>query len=431
MFSGLQIIMSKRNENRLGYKKTKVGWIPEEWDIVKMGSQIKLISGQHINAIDYNFEGIGLPYLTGPANYQNGKIQASKFVQVPKVVCKNGDILITCKGSGTGILVIADNAYCISRQIMAIRPKNLNIYFTFSFLKKHQEHFKQKATGLIPGISRSDILSFFISTPPLLEQKKIAEIFSTWDQAIEQVIKLIDAKQKIKKGLMQQLLTGKRRFKELNHETHEKKKGELPKGWKEKKLKNIADIFFSGVDKKSRDGQQKVYLCNYMDVYNNDYITKDINFMQATASDAEIEKFTLKIGDVIITKDSETPDDIGVPAVVKDRLENVVCGYHLALIRKNSEMVDSVFLAKQIAHERVANQLSRLANGATRFGLTTSSINNIKIWLADIKQQRRIAAVLSTSDKEIELLKKKMEKLKEQKKGLMQKLLTGEIRVKV
>lgn len=204
----------------------------------------------------------------------------------------------------------------------------------------------------------------------------------------------------------------------------------MPEGWEEKKLKSIADIFFSGVDKKSRDDQQKVRLCNYMDVYNNDYITKDINFMQATASDAEIEKFTLKVGDVIITKDSETPDDIGVPSVVKDRLENVICGYHLALIRKKSEMVDPVFLAKQIAHERVANQLSRLATGATRFGLTTSSISNITIWLADIKEQRRIASVLSACDKEIELLHKKETALREQKKGLMQKLLTGEVRVK-
>lgn len=198
-----------------------------------------------------------------------------------------------------------------------------------------------------------------------------------------------------------------------------------------KKLKSIADIFFSGVDKKSRAGQKKVRLCNYMDVYNNDYINKDINFMRATASDTEIEKFALKVGDVIITKDSETPDDIGVPSVVIEKLYNVVCGYHLALIRPNCKMIDSIFLAKQIGHERVVNQFSRLANGVTRFGLSTSAVKEVRIWLPKLEEQRRIASVLLALDKEIELLEKQVQSIKEQKKGLMQKLLTGEVRVRI
>jgi type I restriction enzyme S subunit len=153
-----------------------------------------------------------------------------------------------------------------------------------------------------------------------------------------------------------------------------------------------------------------------------------MDFMWATASDAEIEKFSLDIGDIMITKDSETPDDIGVPSVVTKKLDNVVCGYHLALIKPNREKIDPIYLAKQLGHERVANQFSRLANGATRFGLTTSSVKGVRLWLLKIEEQRRIAAILSACDREIELFKKKQEKLKEQKKGLMQKLLTGEIR---
>ena len=89
-----------------------------------------------------------------------------------------------------------------------------------------------------------------------------------------------------------------------------------PPGWKEVPLTSVADIRFSGVDKVSRSGETPVRLCNYIDVYDNDYITAGMNFMRATATCAEIERFGLQIGDVIITKDSETPDDIGVPAVV-------------------------------------------------------------------------------------------------------------------
>jgi len=167
-----------------------------------------------------------------------------------------------------------------------------------------------------------------------------------------------------------------------------------------------------------------------IDVYNNNYITADMDFMWATASDAEIEKFSLNIDDIIITKDSETPDDIGVPSVVTEKLDNVVCGYHLALIKPDLKKTDPIFLTKQIEYEQVANQFSRLANGATRFGLTTAAVKGVRLWLPELEEQIRIAAVLSTCDWEIELLKKKQEKLKEQKKGLMQKLLTGEVRVK-
>ena len=97
--------------------------------------------------------------------------------------------------------------------------------------------------------------------------------------------------------------------------------------WSTYKLKDIADVRVSNVDKKTSNAETPVKLCNYMDVYLNDYVTKSIEFMAASASKSEIERFHLQAGDVIITKDSETPDDIGVPAVVTDSIDGLVCGY--------------------------------------------------------------------------------------------------------
>ena len=101
--------------------------------------------------------------------------------------------------------------------------------------------------------------------------------------------------------------------------------------WQVFNLDELADIRVSNVDKKSLPGETSVRLCNYMDVYSNDYITKDLEFMEATASVAECEKFKVELGDVLITKDSETPDDIGIPSVTLDEMDNFVCGYHLAV----------------------------------------------------------------------------------------------------
>jgi hypothetical protein len=98
-------------------------------------------------------------------------------------------------------------------------------------------------------------------------------------------------------------------------------------------LSEVCEVRVSNVDKKSEPGELPVRLCNYTDVYKNDYITDDLEFMRATASRAEIAKFGLHVGDVIITKDSETPDDIGIPALVDSTSSDLLCGYHLAMIR--------------------------------------------------------------------------------------------------
>ena len=109
--------------------------------------------------------------------------------------------------------------------------------------------------------------------------------------------------------------------------------GRIPKHWDVSRLRTIATVTLSGVDKKRSDGEQHVRLCNYVDVYKNDFITDEIDFMAATASQSEISRLALQREDVLITKDSETWADIAVPAYVPETLPGVVCGYHLALIR--------------------------------------------------------------------------------------------------
>ena len=101
----------------------------------------------------------------------------------------------------------------------------------------------------------------------------------------------------------------------------------------------MVELRTSNVDKKSEDGEKAVRLCNYVDVYKNDKITMSLDFMEATATEAQIERFALQVGDIVITKDSETPDDIGVPALITETAPDLVCGYHLAILRPNAEEI--------------------------------------------------------------------------------------------
>ena len=152
--------------------------------------------------------------------------------------------------------------------------------------------------------------------------------------------------------------------------------GRIPKDWGLSKLSNIAQIIVSNVDKKVEENEAPVLLCNYMDVYQNEYITSNLEFMRGSASEAEINKFSLRRGDVLITKDSETAEDIASAAFVTDEIRNLICGYHLAILRPDIERMDSNFFAKTLQHDRVHNQFVTKANGVTRYGLTLSVINS-------------------------------------------------------
>ncbi len=199
---------------------------------------------------------------------------------------------------------------------------------------------------------------------------------------------------------------------------------QLAAGWREINLASVADIRFSNVDKKSESGERPVRLCNYTDVYNNDYVTADMDFMRATASRTEIEKFGLLEGDVVVTKDSETPDDIGIPTVIDSTAPDLVCGYHLALIRPSQGEIDPTFLAKQLGHWRIARYFGRQANGTTRYGLSTGAIANVPLHLPSIEEQRTAGRTVRSLDTAIAKTEAVVAKLKCVRAGLFQDLLT-------
>ena len=194
--------------------------------------------------------------------------------------------------------------------------------------------------------------------------------------------------------------------------------------WSICKLSDVADVRVSNVDKKTSNAETPVKLCNYMDVYTNDYVTGSIDFMAASASKSEIDRFGLQPGDVLITKDSETPDDIGVSAVVADSIDGSVCGYHLALIRPRNCAINSIYLAKQLASAPIAHYFSMNANGSTRFGLPINVIEDTQIPIAPELEQTKIAKILSTVDRVIEQTEMLIAKQQRVKIGLMQDLLT-------
>ncbi|MFZ3403288.1 restriction endonuclease subunit S [Aeromonas salmonicida] len=297
--------------------------------------------------------------------------------------------------------------------------------FHFNFLLSQYENIRGMSNSAgQSNLSGALVKAISVPVPPLSEQKKIAQILSTWDKAITTSEQLLANSQQQKKALMQQVLTGKRRLLDKNGVRFS---GE----WKDLPLHKMAEVIVSPVDKKTELNEIPVELCNYTDVYYNHQITRNITFMKASATKSEIAKYTLLQGDVIITKDSETPGDIAVPALVSEDLKGVVCGYHLAIVRPNIEFLNGAFLNYLFSMQSTRYYFFTLATGATRFGLSVGGINRAHFRVPEVAEQQKIAAVLSIADQEITALQQKLAALKKEKKALMQQLLTGKRRVLV
>ena len=177
---------------------------------------------------------------------------------------------------------------------------------------------------------------------------------------------------------------------------------------KKYKLADIAKIEISGVDKKTMDGETHVRLCNFVDVYYNWAITKEKakSFMVASAKQAEIDKCSIGKGMVAITKDSETRDDIGVATYIADDFENVVLGYHCALIIPNSAIVDGKYLNAFMHTRYIQKYFENNASGSgQRYTLSNDTIGNIPVLLPSIEEQHIIGNVLADIDRKIELNK--------------------------
>ena len=194
--------------------------------------------------------------------------------------------------------------------------------------------------------------------------------------------------------------------------------------WPVVTLADVADLRLSSVDKKTTTGESKVRLCNYSDVYNNRVLRADMDYMEATGTEREIKNCRLKVGDVVITKDSETPDDIGVPAVVREEVADLVCGYHLAILRPQESALDGEYLNYSLGVETARRQFRMYANGITRFGLRAGDIERVSILLPPLPEQLKIAAILSSVDDAIEKTQAVIDQVQVVKRGLMQELLT-------
>ena len=389
--------------------------IPEGWSVKKLGDICLLTSG-------------GTPSKATISYWKNGDIKwlSAKHIEDDKIVgceyitkeavdnsasklTKKGDIILVTRVS-VGKIILCEEEFAVNQDLTIISSKQDLPNFLFYSLKNKTQIIVNKSQGLaIKGITKDELKELNLLLPPLPEQEKIAEILGTWDEAIEKLSSLIEQKKLLKKGLMQKLLTGKVRLPGFTQP------------WKEVKL---GDFLKEHTEKTTENDQYQV-----LSVTKNGICSQEEYFEKQIASENNIGYKILRKHDIVFSPMNLWMGSIGFSEY---DIGIVSPAYKIFSVNEN------VALFSFLKHFMIINRMIYLylinsEQGASivRRNLDLDGLLSSKVSIPDITEQQAIANVLSTADDEIDLLNKKLILFKEQKKGLMQQLLTGNIRVKV
>lgn len=406
-----------KTENRAGYKKTELGWIPTEWDVSTLGGLGQIVTGSTPSTSVQEYYQSGSKLWASPADLgktkyiydTKSKLSNEGFDKTRKIPAKS--VLVTCIGSTIGKIGLAYKEMSTNQQINSIICNDMfDAEFCYYSICRISEKIRQLASEqAVPICNKTQLSSFTIPVPPLPEQRKIAEILTCWDRAIETTETLIQTKTRLKNALMQQLLTGKKRFGEFV--SHPRNVTPLKSYLVESTIKNT--------DNKC---QRVLSVTN-----SRGFINQNEQFERSVASKNLKTYKIVKKGQF-----AYNPSRINVGSI--DLLtsfdEGIVSPIYVVFKTDSSKLIDTYFKHFFKAHQ-FFEQMKNYLQGSVRDNLSFDGLCQMKMFIPSIDEQRKIAAVLNTCDRELNLLNKQLDAYKEQKKGLMQKLLTGHIRVKV
>lgn len=306
-------------------------------------------------------------------------------------------------------------------------PKFVKYFLDWMHLEKFD------AASSVPTLNRQNVHCVKCKFPPLPEQIKITEILSTWDKAVAQTQRLIEAKGRLKQGLMQQLLMGQLRFKEFtrfsNGLTRHKQTivGLVPVDWEVKQLGDIGSFSKGQGIRKDESNSGDIPCIRYGELYtkHNNYIKNYYSFISEEISQ---ESKILKKGDILFAGSGEKKEEIGKCASFIDDILAYAGG---DIVIFSPENVDSLFLGYLLNSSPIVKQKSRKGQGDAIVHVSAKNLQSIFIALPSLLEQQKIAHVLLITEKGIDTLNEQLTLLLLQKKSTMQKLLTGQIRVKV
>lgn len=406
--------------NKPGYKPTPLGWIPEEWEIKKFG---EIVSSSQYGLSNASSDG-GRYKIIGMKNIQRGELVTDECATVnlkedefEKYKLLPGDFLFNRTNSydlvGKSVLIEFDPDATFASYLIRFKLNKRKVVpkFVYYFFNTDKSDKKLKAIAT-KAVSQANINPtvlqriFEVLIPPLHEQQKIAAILSTWDEAIAKNQQLIAQLQQRNKGLMQQLLTGKKRLKGFCKE------------WREVRFGDITVNF-------SRRNKSLVNAKIYSVTNTNGFVLQSEHFSREVAGEdlsnykiIQKNEFAYNPARINVGSIAYFTEDIGVIS-------------SLYVCFSTTDKILDYYLELLLKLDLTKHKISSYGEGGVRIYLWYDLFKTIRIKIPERKEQEVIVQILKKSNDEISLYQQKLFALQHQKKGLMQKLLTGEVRVKI
>lgn len=386
-----------KNNIPQGYKATSLGIIPQEWEVKRLEDIAQCFSGGTPKAGNNEYYGGNIPFIrSGEIHQKDTALFLSELglTESSAKMIQKGDLLMALYGANSGDSAVSQITGAINQAILCIRPHNVLVSFLCSFLELNKDLYIAKyLQGGQGNLSGEIVLNYKILVPPLAEQQKIAEVLGTWDKAIEKQTQLIKKLELRKKGLMQQLLTTKRRLPGFSDP------------WKEVRLGEISKI---GTGNKNNEDK----------VVNGKY-----PFFVRSSNVERINSYSYDGEAILIPGEGKIG---GIIHYVNGKFD-----YHQRVYKISNF---SNCLGKYLYYYLMCFFGKQATNNSVKAcvdSLRLSTFTNMKILYPSFEEQTAIAEALTAADREIELAQQKFELLRQQKRGLMQQLLTGKKRVKI
>jgi type I restriction enzyme S subunit len=377
-----------------GFKETILGWIPEDWEVIEIKDVLTIGSGKDYKHLKKGsipvFGSGGIMTFVDKYLYDGESVGIGRKGTIDKPVLLDGKFWTV-------------DTLFYTHSFKGTIPKFVfNVFLTIPWKRYN-------AASSIPSLSKTTIDNIKIKLPPLSEQKAIANCLSTWDTAITKQDALIKEKKQLKTGLMQQLLSGKKRLSGFNGEWDEKRVDDFANEHSQKNVKN-----------------------------------EDIEVLSCTKYDGlvpSLQYFGRQVFGDDLSKYKIVPR--GYFAYATNHIEEGSIGYQdfnksglvspMYTVFKTDETIDDIYLFKVLKSHKLIHEYNRRMEGSIdrRGGLRWKNFRGIKLSIPSKEEQTAIAQVLNTADQEISLLTNQRNQLQLQKKGLMQQLLTGKKRLKI
>lgn len=440
--------MNLRSHPYASYKPSYGEWvdqIPSEWQEKRVKDIFRLVTDKA--PVDNDHELLSLYASIGVRPRKDLEARGNKASSTDGYwMVKKGDIVVNKLLAWMGSVGLSeyDGVTSPAYDVLRKTSKLVDVrYFSYLFRTDiAKQIFKRNSRGIMDMRLRlyfDKLGAITVPVPPFSTQQAIATYIDTKTAQIDRQMDLLGQKStqygKLKQSLIDETVMSGLVKSVPMKESQVEWFGAVPKHWELKRLKELVSIQNSNVDKKSHDEETAVRLCNYVDVYKNEFITGQLSqdFMWATADESEIKKFGIRKNDLLITKDSETADDIAIPALATETLDGVLCGYHLAQIRTNPKYLLGAYLLRLFQAKSYGHRFAIAAKGITRVGLGQAAIADALTPVPPLMEQQAIADYLDKKtaqlDRIIDTINSQIEKLKDLRKALINDVVTGKIKV--